>query len=121
MHEPTKWVRRAERSCIRVTVVQRGNPSLQRWEEAHSTDCTTAVDGRADSPAVLYRPFLSRPRRRGGSLPFAKYLLTDYGVVLVPGNDFGAAGEGRLRLSFADSMDRSVEGLDRIAAGIAAY
>ena len=50
----------------------------------------------------------------GSSLDVAKRLLTDYGVVLAPGGGFGDAGEGRLRLSFANSRDRLAEGFDRL-------
>ena len=50
----------------------------------------------------------------GSSLDVAKQLLTEYGVVLAPGGGFGDAGEGRLRLSFAASVDRLEEGFDRI-------
>jgi aspartate aminotransferase len=80
-----------------------------------------AVDGlSAPRPEGAFYAFLD-PDVEAESLAFAKYLLTDHGVVLAPGSGFGAAGEGRLRLSFANSMDRLEEGLDRIAAGIAAY
>jgi len=55
------------------------------------------------------------------TLAFAKYLLREHGVVLAPGSGFGAAGAGRLRLSFANSTERLREGMDRIEAGLAAY
>ncbi|NHN43321.1 aminotransferase class I/II-fold pyridoxal phosphate-dependent enzyme [Halorubellus sp. JP-L1] len=55
------------------------------------------------------------------ALALAKYLLREHGVVLAPGSGFGAAGEGRLRLSFANSMERLDEGLDRLEAGLRAY
>ncbi|MEZ3117100.1 pyridoxal phosphate-dependent aminotransferase [Halobaculum sp. MBLA0147] len=48
------------------------------------------------------------------SLPLAKRLLEETGVVLAPGSGFGAGGEGRLRLSFANSLDRLAEGFDRL-------
>jgi aspartate aminotransferase len=55
----------------------------------------------------------------GTSLDVAKHLLTEYGVVLAPGGGFGDAGEGRLRLSFANSLDRLHEGFDRIERALA--
>ncbi|QLD85872.1 aminotransferase class I/II-fold pyridoxal phosphate-dependent enzyme [Natronomonas halophila] len=55
------------------------------------------------------------------ALDFAKYLLKEHGVVLAPGSGFGEAGAGRLRLSFANSMDRLEEGLDRLERGVAEY
>ena len=74
----------------------------------------------APRPEGAFYAFLN-PDVGADSLPFAKYLLEEHGVVLAPGSGFGEAGEGRLRLSFANSMDRLEEGLDRIEAGIAAY
>lgn len=94
-----------------------------------------AVDRRRDYVAdrLVARDGVSAPRPEGAfyaflepdvdaeSLPFATYFLEEHGVVLAPGSGFGVAGEGRLRLSFANSMDRLETGLDRLAAGIAAY
>lgn len=56
----------------------------------------------------------------GSSLEVAKHLLTEHGVVLAPGEGFGDAGAGRLRLSFANSLDRLEEGLERIEAAVEA-
>ena len=84
-------------------------------------DRLAAMDGvSAPRPEGAFYAFLE-PDVDAESLPFATYLLEEHGVVLAPGSGFGAAGEGRLRLSFATSMDRLETGLDRLAAGIAAY
>ena len=74
----------------------------------------------APRPEGAFYAFLE-PNVDAESLQFATYLLEEHGVMLAPGSGFGAAGEGRLRLSFANSMDRLETGLDRLAAGIAAY
>ncbi|PSQ51197.1 aminotransferase class I/II [Halobacteriales archaeon SW_8_65_20] len=50
------------------------------------------------------------------SMALAKELVTDAGVVLAPGSGFGDAGAGKLRLSFANSLDRLETGLDRLDA-----
>ena len=55
----------------------------------------------------------------GTSLAVAKRLLREHGVVLAPGGGFGDAGEGRLRLSFANSVDRLEVGFDRIERALA--
>ena len=52
------------------------------------------------------------------SLPLAKRLLREAGVVLAPGDGFGDVGEGHLRLSFANSMDRLETGFDRIEGAL---
>ncbi|MFH1787023.1 MAG: pyridoxal phosphate-dependent aminotransferase [archaeon] len=49
----------------------------------------------------------------------AKHLLTDAKVVTVPGNSFGAHGEGYLRLTYATSMAQIKEGAERIKESIA--
>ena len=72
---------------------------------------------RAPRPEGAFYAFLT-PDTDEASLPLAKRLCEDAGVVLAPGEGFGEAGEGRLRLSFANSMDRLEEGLDRLAEGL---
>jgi aspartate aminotransferase len=84
-------------------------------------DLIAEIDGlSAPRPEGAFYAFLD-PEVDADSLPFAKYLLREHGVVLAPGSGFGTAGEGRLRLSFAASEAWLRTGLDRIAAGIASY
>jgi aspartate aminotransferase len=84
-------------------------------------DRIAGIDGlSAPRPEGAFYAFLD-PEGVTDSLAFAKYLLTEHGVVLAPGSGFGRAGEGRLRLSFAASMAELEDGFDRIAAGIEAY
>ena len=54
----------------------------------------------------------------GSSLDIAKRLLREQDVVLAPGNGFGEAGEGKLRLSFASSLADLEKGLDGIQAAV---
>jgi aspartate aminotransferase len=92
-----------------------------RRRRDYVADRIADADGlSAPRPEGAFYAFLD-PDVGADSLPLAKYLLEEHGVVLAPGSGFGTAGEGRLRLSFANSMDRLEEGLDRIEAGIAAY
>ena len=82
-------------------------------------DRVEALDGLdAPSPDGAFYAFLDVDLP-GSSLDVAKHLLTEYGVVLAPGGGFGDAGEGRLRLSFANSLDRLEEGFDRIERALA--
>lgn len=67
----------------------------------------------APRPGGAFYAFLD-PQTDEDSLPLAERLLEEAGVVLAPGNGFGAAGAGRLRLSFANSMGRLEQGLDRL-------
>ena len=54
----------------------------------------------------------------GSSLDIAKRLLREQDVVLAPGDGFGTAGEGKLRLSFASSLEDLEKGLDGIEAAV---
>jgi aminotransferase len=49
-----------------------------------------------------------------GSLEFAEKLLQAEKVALVPGDAFGACGEGFVRCSYASSSKNLAEALDRI-------
>ena len=48
----------------------------------------------------------------------ADYLLEEAGVAVLPGTDFGAGGEGYLRLCFANSMENLQIALERMAAAL---
>ncbi|MGX1566666.1 pyridoxal phosphate-dependent aminotransferase [Streptomyces sp. NPDC055506] len=47
-------------------------------------------------------------------------LRTQHGVAVRPGSEFGARGEGHLRLSYAASPQSITEGVRRLAAGLSA-
>lgn len=48
----------------------------------------------------------------------AQYLLEEAKIALVPGDVFGASGEGYLRMSFANSYDNIVEGCKRLSGAV---
>ena len=54
------------------------------------------------------------------SWEFAKYLVKEHKVAVVPGSIFGKAGEGYVRLSFAASREQLKEGIKRIRHGVEA-
>lgn len=79
------------------------------------------IDGlSAPRPQGAFYAFLD-PGVDADDLALAKYLLREHDVVLAPGSAFGEAGTGRLRLSFANSLERLEEGFDRIEAGLGTY
>ncbi len=85
------------------------------------TERVEAIDGlSAPRPQGAFYAFLE-PHGVTDDLAFAKYLLREHDVVLAPGSAFGEAGVGRLRLSFANSLDRLEAGFHRIEAGLDAY
>ena len=54
------------------------------------------------------------------SLAFAMGLVADHGVAVAPGSAFGAAGEGYLRLCFAQGPARMERAMTRLRAGLQA-
>ncbi|NHX35309.1 MULTISPECIES: pyridoxal phosphate-dependent aminotransferase [Halolamina] len=77
-----------------------------------------AMDGvSAPTPDGAFYAFLDVDLP-GSSLDVAKRLLRERDVVLAPGDGFGEAGEGKLRLSFANSLEQLEKGLDGIEAAV---
>ena len=52
------------------------------------------------------------------SMEFAKYLLSEARVAVVPGSAFGASGEGFVRASFSTSYENLIEASDRMEAAL---
>jgi len=81
-----------------------------------------AATGLLDKASVAY----VRPRgalylfvdvsRAGDSMTFARQLLTEDGVCVVPGSAFGPGGEGFVRASLSVGTETLLEGLGRLAA-----
>jgi aspartate/methionine/tyrosine aminotransferase len=79
------------------------------------------VAGLATLPAVSCRvphgAFYAFPNVEAvplGADALARRLLEEAGVALLSGTAFGAAGDNHLRLSYATSIERLAEGLDRM-------
>jgi aspartate/methionine/tyrosine aminotransferase len=72
------------------------------------------VTCRAPSGAFYAFPNVGAVPLSAGEL--ADRLLEEAGVALLPGGDFGAAGEDNLRLSFAASKAALSEGIERVGA-----
>ena len=89
-----------------------------RERRDYVADRLADMDGvTAPRPEGAFYAFLN-PDTDEASLPLAKRLLEEGDVVLAPGDGFGEAGRGQLRLSFANSLERLELGLDRIEATI---
>lgn len=52
------------------------------------------------------------------SWEFAKYLVREHNVAVIPGSIFGKIGEGHVRISFAADTERLEEGISRIKKGV---
>jgi aspartate aminotransferase len=68
------------------------------------------------TPQGGFYAFLDVSALGDSSFEVARRLLDDYGVVMVPGSGFGDHGEGYLRTSFANDLERLQEGFDRFEA-----
>jgi len=84
---------------------RRRNFVLARFEEM-GLDCFPA--------GGAFYAFPESPRDDAGA--FAEALLEEQGVAAVPGDVFGAGGEGHLRVSYATGMGELKEALARIEA-----
>lgn len=77
----------------------------------------SAIDGIwCPKPEGAFYAFVDMRSVNESSLEVAESLLYDHGVVVAPGGGFGDAGEGFIRLSFANSLEQLELGLDRIEA-----
>lgn len=70
-------------------------------------------------PQGAFYMFADARRFTDDSKAFAIDLLEKAGVAVTPGIDFGSRGEGYVRLSYANSLPRLKEGIDRLGAYLA--
>lgn len=116
-------------SCTSVAVQQAGLEALMgpqekvaEFREAFRKRRDLVVDGLNAIPGITCRrpkgAFYVFPNITGTgktSREFADLLLNEYGVAALSGTAFGAAGEGYLRLSTANSEENLHKALGRIA------
>ena len=75
------------------------------------TECSVAV-----KPTGAFYVFANIKHLTMDSHKFALDLLEQTDVGVTPGIDFGSGGEGYVRFSYATSVEKIREGLERIAA-----
>ncbi len=68
------------------------------------------------TPTGAFYAFPNIARTGWRSKPLAAALLEDAGVATIGGPDFGVFGEGNIRVSYANSMDRIMAALERMRA-----
>lgn len=68
----------------------------------------------ASEPTGAFYVFADARAWGSDSLVLARRLLEEAGVSVAPGIDFGVGGEGFLRFSYATSLDRLHEGVERL-------
>ncbi len=67
-------------------------------------------------PRGAFYAFINIKKTGIKSEDFSNHLLEKYHVGMTPGTGFGPSGEGYVRMSYATSTDKIIEGIDRIAA-----
>jgi aspartate/methionine/tyrosine aminotransferase len=70
------------------------------------------------APAASFYAF-ARIEGVNDSLALARRLVTEHKVAVAPGIAFGAAGEGHLRLCFAQSPEKLARAMERLRRGLA--
>ena len=104
-----------------VEALQQGRPSRERMVAEYDKRRRLMVEGFRNMGLDCFEPkgafyvFPSIQNTGLTSLEFAEKLLHAEKVALVPGNAFGASGEGYIRCSYAASSKNLSEALDRIA------
>ena len=97
-------------AIMRDAYQQRRDLILKGMNEIHGFHCLP--------PEGAFYAFPNITQTGKSSEALSMYLLDQCGVVTVPGNAFGQYGEGYLRFSFATSLDKIEEGLNRIKEGM---
>jgi aspartate/methionine/tyrosine aminotransferase len=78
-----------------------------------------AIDGiHCLKPESTFYAFPNISSTGLSSWDFAKYLVREHKVAVVPGSIFGNAGEGYVRLSFAADKKRLKRGISRFRKGV---
>ncbi|EJN57274.1 pyridoxal phosphate-dependent aminotransferase [Halogranum rubrum] len=90
---------------MKAAFERRRNAVIERINELPSVSMTP--------PEGAFYAFVDVSALPGSSVEIAERLLSEYDVVAAPGSAFGDAGEGYLRFSFANDLERIELGLDR--------
>ncbi|UZG55115.1 pyridoxal phosphate-dependent aminotransferase [Rhodococcus opacus] len=128
-------------ACARVHNSNNGsvNTAVQRAALTALTDCADDVAAMREAyrarrilmrDALAQVPGLEVGDPEGAFYFFPQYsadvpsvevvrILREHGVAVRPGSEFGAHGEGHLRLSYAASSEAITEGVARLARGLA--
>ncbi|RCK74112.1 MAG: Aspartate aminotransferase [Anaerolineae bacterium] len=88
--------------------------AFQRRREVMVSGLNSIPGFRCRQPQGAFYAFPNIREIGTSSAELAERLLDEAGVALLPGSAFGVYGEGYLRLSYATSVEKIKEGLDRI-------
>jgi aminotransferase len=103
-----------------VEALEKGNEEMLQMKHEYDLRRRLFVSGLNRIGLTCFEPrgaFYAFPSVQGWGLSseeFAERLLKEQKVAVVPGNVFGASGEGFLRCSYATSREELIEALDRM-------
>ena len=92
--------------------LERVRAQFREQREAALFSIDRDLETKVPSPAGAFYTFAPIPACE--SLPFARALAADAGVLVIPGIAFGSAGEGFVRISFAARPDQIGVGIERM-------
>lgn len=104
-----------------LEALKNGQPGMRRMVEHYNRRRNMVVQAFRDMGVPCFEPggaFYAFPQVSVsglGSEEFAEELLKEEQVAVVPGNAFGASGEGFVRVSYAASLDDLSEAFRRMA------
>lgn len=106
-----------------IAALKQADSDVQRMREIYKERRDYMVErllnmgfGIPATPQGAFYVFCDATRFTHDSYAFAFDVLEKAHVGITPGVDFGTAGEGYVRLSYANSLERIREGLDRLEA-----
>ncbi len=103
-----------------LEALQSGEPEVQRMRAEYDRRRRTVVAGVNAIGLTCFEPkgaFYAFPSIRASGMTadeFATRLLEEERVALIPGTAFGACGEGYVRISYATSLEKIEEALERM-------
>ncbi len=109
-----------------IVALREGKPYTEKMRKEFNRRRMAAID-RIGEMMVLdaFKPqgafyIFAKYQTDMNSFEVVEHLLREYGVAVTPGGSFGVHGEGYIRISYANSMEKILEGLDRIEKGLSA-
>lgn len=103
-----------------VEAIRQGEPDVERMKSQYNQRRRLLVQGLRDAGLACFEPlgaFYVFPSVKDTGLDadtFARRLVQEERVAVVPGPVFGASGEGHVRATYATSMDNLKEAVTRI-------
>ena len=120
IHESTTSCVNTPAQHAAVAALTGPDAPVREMKDAFERRRDVIVDRLREIPNVSVTPpegafyaFVDVSDLPGSSTDVAERLLFEYDVVAAPGSAFGGAGEGYLRFSFANDLERLERGLDR--------